>query len=115
MPQVGATQSSVTPRLSLYRIGHRGPKRRRAEPCVINLLQVWKYGVSLIFHLQFSAKGSIDRMSGEEKNKRLAFIDLYEISEEVLTEWEALTSKLTNVTGSVLHNLLCFNLETDQL
>lgn len=41
---------------------------------------------SLIFHLQFSAKGSIDRMSGEEKNKRLAFIDLYEISEEVLIE-----------------------------
>lgn len=39
---------------------------------------------SLIFHPPFVPRVFINKISGEEKNKRLAFIDFYEISEDVL-------------------------------
>lgn len=89
MPEVEGLKV-VAPRLSSYRVGHKGPETRRARPSVsvVNLLQVVRYCEMHFLNFPPSVLCQGFLLTGflEKERNRLAFIDLHEISEEVLIE-----------------------------
>lgn len=89
MPEVEGLKA-VAPRLSSYRAGHKGREMGRAWPSVsvINLFQVVRFCEMHVLNFPPSVLCQGFLLTGflEKQRKRLASIDLYEISEEVLIE-----------------------------